>query len=121
MSKTSLSVSVISFLMGILFIPRAYSLDLSKVDFSYQYKESNASFQYKIAEQDGVYKLLLDIGLRKVGSNDDIRSFEISSQRRFSSSKSTPVESLTNILFVLSMKNIPISSCFSTSFLNLML
>ncbi|WP_109832532.1 GWxTD domain-containing protein [Reichenbachiella versicolor] len=74
----------------------ASSLDLSKVDYSYLYKDTNVNFKYQVAEREGTYRLHINMELRKVGANDDIKNFEITSQKKFTTKKGSPVEMLTN-------------------------
>ena len=70
----------------------ANSIDLSKVEFSYLYKDTNVNFDYSIAQQNGTYRLKLNMQLRKVGENDEIKNLKITTQKGFKSKKSTPVK-----------------------------
>ena len=74
---------------------KAYSENLSKVDFSYLYKDGPLKMKHKIAENEGTYKLLLYFDLKKVTKDDDIRNFRLMSQKKFTSGKEEIIEPLT--------------------------
>ncbi len=73
----------------------SHSENLSKVEFSYLYKDSPVKMRYKMAEKDGTYKLLMYFDLKKVTQDDDVRNLELVSQKKFTSTKDEPIEPLT--------------------------
>lgn len=96
MSKNLFLPVGLAFCLLLIFHTSTFALDLTKVDFSYLYKDTNVNFDYQIAEKGGSYKLRIYMKLRKVGPNSDIKNFQIASQRRFNSKKSEPVQVLND-------------------------
>ncbi|MFY0628249.1 MAG: GWxTD domain-containing protein [Reichenbachiella sp.] len=70
-------------------------INLSKVEFSYLYKDGPAKMRYKIAYKDGTYRALFYFDLKKVSPKDDVKNFTLVSQKKFTSGKESIIEPLT--------------------------
>lgn len=73
----------------------SWSINLSKVEFSYLYKDSPANMRYQIAQKDGTYRLVAYLDLKKITDSDVVKNFTLLSQKKFTSSKEDIVQALT--------------------------
>ncbi|SHJ96524.1 GWxTD domain-containing protein [Reichenbachiella agariperforans] len=67
------------------------SIDLSKLDFSQNYKKNGVRLNYSLSQSDTTYRLLLSIDYTRYSSTDQIENLTLLSQEKFSSSKDQKV------------------------------
>lgn len=71
-------------------------INLSKVEFSYLYKDSPVNMRYKIAQRDGTYRLLVYLELKRITEADEVKNFNVVSQKKFTSGRETNLDFLTH-------------------------